>query len=37
MKFVLTSMYNINFKDWNIDCINNIAKTYSKISKYIAL
>lgn len=24
-------MYNINFEEWDIDCINKIAKIYNKI------
>lgn len=37
MKFVLTLTYNINLKDKDLNYINNIIITYSKISKNIAL
>lgn len=37
MKFVLPSIYNINLKDWDMNYINNIIKTYNKISKNINL
>lgn len=35
MKFGLAPIYNINLEDWDIDCINKVAKTYSKISRGI--
>ena len=37
MNLVLAQMYNIDFEDWDIDCINKVAKTYSKVSRDIAL
>lgn len=37
MKLVLTSTYDIDLEDWDMDYINNIAKTYGKVSKSIAL
>lgn len=37
MKLVLALTYNISFKNWDIDCINNVAITDSKISKNIVL
>lgn len=30
-------MYIIDLKDWNMDYINKVAKTYNKISKDIVL
>lgn len=37
MKLVLALTYNINLEDWNMDYINNVAKTYNKISRNFAL
>lgn len=37
MKLVLALTYNINLKDWKINCINKVDKTYNKISRNIAL
>lgn len=35
MKFVSISKYNTKFKDWDIDCIDQIEKIYNNISKGI--
>ena len=37
MNLIMILTYNINLKDWNIDYINKVAKTYDKISKNIIL
>lgn len=37
MNLILTLIYGINLKDWNINYINKIAKTYSKIFRDITL
>lgn len=37
MNLVLAPIYNINLEDWNLNCINKIAKTYSEVSKTIVL
>lgn len=37
MKLVLAPMYNINLEDWDIGCIDKVAKLFGKISKDIHL
>ena len=37
MKLVSALTYDIDLEDWDIDCINKVAKTYSKVSKGIHL
>ena len=37
MKLIMALTYDINLKDWDIDCINKIAKTYGIIFKDITL
>ena len=36
IKLVLAPRYNVYLKDWDIDCINHVAKSYNKISRIIA-
>lgn len=37
MKLVLTPMYDINLKNWYIDYINKVVKTFGKVSRGIYL
>ena len=37
MKLILALTYDIDLEDWDIDCINKVAKIYDKISRYIVL
>lgn len=37
MRFVLALTYDIDFKDWNMDCINKVNKINRKVSNGIAL
>lgn len=37
MKLISILTYNMDLEVWDIDCINNIAKTYNKVSKGITL
>lgn len=37
MKLISTLTYDIDLEDWNINHINNVVKTYGKVSKSIAL
>lgn len=37
MKFILALNYNIDLEDWNINCINKVAKTFDKVFKGIHL
>ena len=37
MKLVLAPIYNIDLENWDLDYINKVFKTYSKISRGIAL
>lgn len=37
IKLVLTSTYKINLEDWDMNDINKIAKTHSKVSGNITL
>ena len=36
MKLVLAPRYDVNLKDWNMNCINLVAKSYDKISRVVA-
>lgn len=35
IKLVLATKYDTELKDWDMNCIKNVAKTYSKIFKSI--
>lgn len=35
-KLVLAPRYDVGLNDLNIDCINIVAKSYSKVSKVVA-
>lgn len=37
MKLVLSLKYDINLKDWNMDCIKDVRKIFDKVSKGIHL
>ncbi len=37
MKLILAPTYDIDLKNWDINCINNIVITFGKISKGIHL
>lgn len=37
MKLILTPKYNIDLKNWNINYIKEVNKTYNKVSKGIYL
>lgn len=37
MKLVLAPMYNIDLENWDIYCIDKIAKLFDKVSKGIHL
>ena len=36
MKLVLAPTYDFDLEDWDMDCINKVAKTYVKVSRGIA-
>lgn len=35
MKLVLAPMYDIDLEDWDIDCLDKVDKTFSKVSRDI--
>ena len=37
MKLVLTTKYDTELKDWDMDCIKEVENTYGKVSRGIHL
>lgn len=37
MNLISTPKYDIDLKDWDMDCIKEVGKTYSKVSRSIHL